>query len=193
MGRRRRELEMGKLFDIDDVELGIEHQAAIELYRTRGGLLLLDRANDLRCGVISAGDRPLPGFSRAGVLVVASWDAEAVSCAVKPVDDLAASFGSLRRVTRGPTEQTWVLALANHSERSSTLLDMAAGVVRAELSRYWRVRLDEPPRNLGIVEAPRWVMRAGELTALALRAAGCDLGLAVGVTYPVEHPDLWDD
>lgn len=184
---------MGKLFDQDEIELEIEGQAPIELYRRRSGLLLLDPTVDLRCGVISGGERQLPGFSRPGVLVVASSGPEAVSCVVTPSDDLMESVASLNRVAGGSRGRaTCLVGLARHRERTRTLGEMAAGLVTAELSRYERISLDEPPRNLGIVEAPRWATSIGELAVLALRAVGCDLGPAVRKPYPVEHPDLWD-
>jgi hypothetical protein len=184
---------MGRLFDPDDVDLRTNREAAVELYQRRNGLLLVDRTNDLRCSVVPMGDRLWSGFDRPGVLVLATATHEAVSIDVTTSDDLDASIASHGRSDRTATrEAAWALGLARNRDRTSDLTDVAAGIVLAELSRYERVRLDEPPRNLGIFEAPRWVMRSGELVALALRAVGCELGPAVRPPHPVAHADLWD-
>jgi hypothetical protein len=184
---------VARLFDPDDVDLRTDREAAVELYQRRNGLLLVNRASDLRCGVVPLGDRIGSGFDRPGVLVVATTTHDAVSIGVTTSEDLDASIASRRRSDRTATRpDAWALGLARHREHTSELIDVAAGIVRAELSRCERVRLDAPPRNLGIFEAPRWVMQSGKLVALAFRAIGCDLGPAVPPPHPVEHPDLWN-
>jgi hypothetical protein len=184
---------VARLFDPDDVDLRTSREAAVELYQRRDGLLLVDRMNDLRCSVVTMGDRLWSGFDRPGVLVRTTATRDGVLVGVATSDDLDARIATHGRIDGSSTrEAAWVLGLARHRDGTSDLIDVAAGIVRAELSRYERVRLDEPPRNLGIFEAPRWVMQSGKLVALAFRAIGCELGPAVRPPHPVEHPDLWD-
>lgn len=166
----------------------------IELYRRGEAVALLDVTSDLRC---AAGPEDtvaqLTAFDRAGVLVRLTAQAAMLRCSIAHLDDVMRGIRHVPLELWSDDVRGWAAVLVQHSVPEFMYADTAGGVVRAELSTYEHVRLEVPPQNLGIFEAPRSVMNAGHLIALALRAAGCPLGPQVRERPAVEHPDLYLD
>jgi hypothetical protein len=173
---------------------GVDAARPIELYQLDAGLMLVDAASELRCAV---GEEEsigwLPGFDRPGVLVRLTPEPRNVKCSISAVDDVAQGTRVGQPELGSTDDAAWSLMLVAHWSASFMGSEMAAGIVRAELSTYEHIRLDVPPETLGIFEAPRSVTQSGELVALALRAAGCPIGPQVRERPPVEHPDLYAD
>jgi hypothetical protein len=173
---------------------GVDAVRPIELYQLDAGLMLVDAASDLRCAVgeDDAIGRLL-GFDRPGVLLRLTLEQPHVACSVSAVDDVARGVRVGQPELGSTDEAAWSVMLVAHWSASFMGSELAAGMVRAELSTYEHIRLDVSPENLGIFEAPRSVTQSGHPVALALRAAGCPIGGQVRERPPVEHPDLYAD
>jgi hypothetical protein len=132
------------------------------------------------------------GFDRPGVLVRLVPGDGGLACTLTTGDDVTRAMRNVELELWSEEGPGWAVALVTH-RREFIAPDAAAGVVRAELSIYENIQLDVPPRNLGIIEATRAIAKAGEVTALALRAVGCPIGPRVRERPEVEHPDLYRD